>query len=34
MNPKKDLGIHTLVFLLLKLHVVCELHLGYSEILG
>ena len=25
---------HTLVFLLLELHVVCELDLGYSELLS
>jgi hypothetical protein len=31
---KKDQSIHTLVFLLLELHVVCELYLGYSELLG
>jgi hypothetical protein len=29
---KKDLGTHTLFFLL-ELHVVCELYLGYSELL-
>ena len=32
--PSKDLRIHTLVFLILELHVVCELYLGYSELLG
>jgi hypothetical protein len=26
-------SIHTLVFLLLELHMVCELYLGYSELL-
>ena len=31
---KKDWSIHTLIFLLLELHVVCELYLGYSELLG
>jgi len=31
---KKDWSIHILVFLLLELHVVYELHLGYSELLG
>ena len=31
---KKDGNINTLVFLLLELHVVCELYLGYSELLG
>jgi hypothetical protein len=31
---KKDQNIHTLVFLLLELLVVCELHLGYSGLLG
>jgi len=31
---KKDRSIHTLVFLLLELHVVCELYIGYSELLG
>ena len=31
---KKDQNIHTSVFLLLELHVVCELYLGYSELLG
>jgi hypothetical protein len=31
---KKDRRIHTLVFLLLEFHVVCELYLGYSELLG
>jgi hypothetical protein len=30
---KKDGSIHTLVFLL-DLHVICELHLGSSELLG
>jgi hypothetical protein len=27
-------SIHTMVFLLLGLHMVCELNLGYSELLG
>jgi hypothetical protein len=31
---KKDWSICTLVFLLLELHVVCELYLGYSKLLG
>ena len=31
---KKDQSTHTLVFLLLELHVVCELYLGYSKLLG
>ena len=31
---KRDQSIQTLVFLLLELHVVCELYLGYSELLG
>ena len=31
---KKDQGINTLVFLLLESHVVSELYLGYSELLG
>jgi hypothetical protein len=31
---KKDQSVYTLVFLLLELHVVCELYLGYSELLG
>jgi hypothetical protein len=30
----KDWSIHILVFLLLELHLVCELYLGYSELLG
>jgi hypothetical protein len=30
---KKDQSIHTLAFLLLELHVVYELYLGYSELL-
>ena len=30
---KKDPSIHTLVFLLLEFHVLCELHLGYSDAL-
>jgi hypothetical protein len=32
--PKKVRSIHTLVFLLLEIHVFCKLYLGYSEILG
>ena len=31
---KKDWVIHTLVFLLLEIHVVCELYFGYSKLLG
>jgi hypothetical protein len=31
---KKDQSIHTLVFILLELRVVCELYLDYSELLG
>jgi hypothetical protein len=31
---KKDRSIHTVVFLLLEFHVICELYLGYSEHLG
>ena len=31
---KKDGSIHTLVFLLLELHVVCELYLEYLELLA
>jgi hypothetical protein len=31
---KKNWSIHTLVFLLLELHVACELYLGYSKLLG
>ena len=31
---KKGQSIHTLVLLLLELHVVCELYLGYFELLG
>jgi hypothetical protein len=31
---KKDHSIHTLVFLLHELHLVCELYLGYCELLG
>ena len=27
---KKDQSIHTFVFLLLELHMVCDLYLGYS----
>ena len=29
----KDESIHILVFLLLELHVICELYLGYAELL-
>ena len=31
---KKDQSTYTLVFLLLELHVVYELYLGYSKLLG
>jgi hypothetical protein len=31
---KKDQSIHTLDFLLTELDLVCELYLGYSELLG
>jgi hypothetical protein len=31
---RKTKSTHTLVFLLLELHVVCELYLGYLELLG
>jgi hypothetical protein len=31
---KKNQSIHTLVFLLLELHIVCELYLGYSKLLS
>ena len=31
---KKDQTIYTLVFLLLAFHMVCELYIGYSELLG
>ena len=31
---KMDRSIHTMVFLLFEFHVVCELYLGYSELLG
>ena len=31
---KKDRSTHTLFFLLFELHVVCELYLGYSELLA
>jgi hypothetical protein len=31
---KKDGSIHTLVFLILEFYVVCELYIGYSELLG
>jgi hypothetical protein len=33
-SSKKDQTTHTLVFFLLESHVVCELYLGYSELLG
>jgi hypothetical protein len=33
-SSKKNTSIHTLVFLILELHVVCEFYLGYSELLG
>jgi hypothetical protein len=29
-----DRSIYTMVFLLLEIYVVCELYLGYSELLG
>ena len=32
-RSKKDQSIHTLVFLLLELNLVCELYLGYSWLL-
>jgi hypothetical protein len=31
---KMDISINTIVFLLLEFHVICELYLGYSELLG
>ena len=31
---KKDRSTHTLVFLALELHMVCEFYRGYSELLG
>jgi hypothetical protein len=31
---KKDQSIHSLVFLLLGLHILYKLYLGYSELLG
>ena len=31
---KKDQCKHTLIFILLELHVVYELYFGYSELLG
>jgi hypothetical protein len=34
LPSKKDQSIHPVVFLLLELHVVCELYLEYSELLG
>ena len=34
VTPSNDQSIHTLVFLLIELHVVYELYLGYSEFLG
>ena len=34
LPSNKDQSVHILVFLLLELHVVCELYLGYSELLG
>jgi hypothetical protein len=34
LKKKKDKSVHTLIFLLLELHVVCELYLGYSKLLG
>jgi hypothetical protein len=34
LPSKKDQSTTTLIFLILELHVVCELYLGYSELLG
>jgi hypothetical protein len=34
LPSKKDWSIHTLFFLLLELHVVCELYIGFSELLS
>jgi hypothetical protein len=34
LPSKKGQSIRTLVFLLLELYVVCELYLGYYELLG
>jgi hypothetical protein len=31
---KKDSSTYTLAFLLLEVYVICELYLGYSELLG
>ena len=31
---KKDQSIHPVVFPVLELHIVCELYLGYCELLG
>ena len=33
-SSKKNWSSHTVVFILLELHVFCELYLGYSELLG
>jgi hypothetical protein len=33
-HSRKDRSTHTSVFLLLEFYVVCELYLGYSELLG
>ena len=33
-SSRKDWYIHTLVFLLLELHLLCEVYVGYSEFLG
>ena len=33
-NSKKGQSVHTLVFILLKFHVLCILYLGYSKFLG
>jgi hypothetical protein len=33
-HSKKELRIHTLVFLLLEFHVFCKLYLRYSKFLG
>ena len=34
LHSKNDRSIHTLNFILLELHVVCELYLGCSELWG
>ena len=33
-SSEKKQSTYTLVFVLLELHVVCELYLGYSKLLG